>query len=348
MEILTKISMKKFLFVLLLSQQLFGQIQTISGKNIDVQDFENRIGFLMDSLQIAGMNIAVIENGKVSYVKSFGYRDFKSKTPMTNETYFEAASLSKPVFAYFVVKLAQQGKIDLDKPLWEYLPATNISDERYKKITAKMVLSHSTGLPNWSETNTMELKFEPGTNFSYSGEAYMYLARVVAQLTNSSLEDLDAVFQKEIAQKYHFQNFHFETNDLIESNFAKGYQNLKYVRDERDRKSFDAAGGLFSDINSYSEFLIRLINEEPDEMFTPITFLDANDPIRQFFQINFWTIGMGVAERFNGKNYWHAGNNLGYTNTFMINPEKKYGYVFFTNADQCNGMNKMIEKILWD
>ncbi|RTZ49361.1 hypothetical protein EJ377_01500 [Chryseobacterium arthrosphaerae] len=62
----------------------------------------------------------------------------------------------------------------------EYLPADNIEDERYKKITAKMVLSHTTGLPNWSETGKMQLQSEPGKQFSYSGEAYVYLGRVIA------------------------------------------------------------------------------------------------------------------------------------------------------------------------
>ena len=110
-------------------------------------------------------------------------------------TMFEACSMSKPVFAYLVLKLVEQGKLDLDKPLYDYLPEKFIcEDEDYpKQITARMILSHTSGLPNWrkgSEENESPLPiyFKPGTKFQYSGEGIYYLQRVVEHITNESLE----------------------------------------------------------------------------------------------------------------------------------------------------------------
>lgn len=339
--------MKKLIFFLFFSITSFAQIHTISGKKIPFQKFNHRIEFLMDSLKVTGMSIAIIENGKLAFKKSYGYANLESKLHTKNNTFFEAASLSKPVFAYFVLKLKSEGIIDLDKPLFEYLPNTKIKDERYKRITARMVLCHSTGLPNWSETDITELQFDPGTGFSYSGEAYIYLSQVIAKLNNKSLEDLDEIFQLQVANPLHLNNFYFKINQKIQSNLAHGYQNAKPVYDDRDRNTFDSAGGLLSDITSYTNFLIYLLQTKPIEMFTPMTKLNENDPIVQYFNIDSWTMGMGIAKRNDSENFWHAGNNLGYTNAFMINPQQKYGYVFFTNEDQCNAMNKLIEQMLW-
>ena len=107
-----------------------------------------------------------------------------TRAVLDEQSIFEAASLSKPVFAYFVMKLVDKGQLNLDTPLYKYMPYPDIEkDERYKFITARMVLTHQTGLPNWRyfdladssmhiKRGDLYLKFTPGTNFSYSGEAY--------------------------------------------------------------------------------------------------------------------------------------------------------------------------------
>ena len=106
---------------------------------------------------------------------------------------YEAASLSKPVLALGVLTLVQEGKLDLDRPLSTYLShayehqdnpfrpgATDaVSDPRFSKITARMVLSHTSGLPNWSHNGPLTLQSDPGTKWSYSGEGYVYLQAVV-------------------------------------------------------------------------------------------------------------------------------------------------------------------------
>jgi len=117
-----------------------------------------------------------------------------TKKPVTNETVFEAASLSKPVFAYGVLKLVDQGKLDLDTPLNKYLGNNYdvVDDPRINLITARHVLSHTSGFPNWRDndrTKNLLIHFTPGDKWSYSGEGMVYLSKVIEKITGLSLED---------------------------------------------------------------------------------------------------------------------------------------------------------------
>lgn len=111
---------------------------------------------LMDSTHVPGLSIAVIRGNNLRYSQGYGLTKADSTQRVTSATVFDAASLSKTVFAYAVLQLVEQGKIDLDKPLFEYLPYPDAAeDERYKKITARMVLSHRTGFPNWRKNRKL-------------------------------------------------------------------------------------------------------------------------------------------------------------------------------------------------
>ncbi|WP_162817939.1 serine hydrolase domain-containing protein [Niabella yanshanensis] len=335
--------------LILFTQAAQAQIQTYSGKKISAVAFTQQIIAAMDSLKVPGMSVAVINKGKIVFTKGLGWADIEQKKPVTPATFFEAASLSKPAFAFFVLTLAHKGVIDLDKPLFEYLPATHIADERYKKITARMVLAHTTGLPNWSEGAPMQLEAEPGARFSYSGEAYVYLAKVIAHLKGLTLETLDALYQKEVARQAGLKDFHFVMTPAIKNKLATPYQDNKKMSDDRNRHLFDPAGGLYANAGEYAKFLCHLMKQQPvlNEMMKPVIELEKDHIIRKLFGVDAWSMGLAVIPVNNTINYWHGGNNLGYTASFMINPEKKFGYVFFTNADQCNGMKQVLENILW-
>ena len=113
---------------------------------------------------------------------------------MSEETVFEAASLGKPVFAYAVLRLVDAGVIDLDRPLFDYLPIPDANNPRMKRVTARHVLSHTTGLPNWRQQPVRaRARHRTGqASFSYSGEGYFYLQRVVEALTRAALRPLHA------------------------------------------------------------------------------------------------------------------------------------------------------------
>src|SRR5271163_2080685 len=155
-----------------------------------ILQLERDVPELMKKDGVPGLAMVVIRNGKTTWVHGFGIKETTTGQPVTVETVFEAASLSKPVFAYGVLKLVEQGKLGLDVPLTTYLPKPYIAgDERLAKITARIVLSHRTGFPNWrGDDGLLPIYFSPGERFSYSGEGYIYLQHVVAQITGKPLD----------------------------------------------------------------------------------------------------------------------------------------------------------------
>jgi CubicO group peptidase (beta-lactamase class C family) len=122
--------------------------------------------------------------------QSVGITHADNPQEVTSETVFEAASLSKPVLAYLVLRLAQQKIIHLDRPLYEYsdfdFPPHIKEHAHYKKLTARMILSHQAGFPN----EALEFITTPGETFDYSGEAYRFLGFILEKMTNKSVEDL--------------------------------------------------------------------------------------------------------------------------------------------------------------
>src|SRR5260370_168114 len=105
---------------------------------------------VLDESFVQGMAIVLIRNGKVGWHRAFGFRDSESKKPVEYGTIFEAASMGKPVFAYAVMKLCERGVLNLDKPLTQYTPERYLEgDPRLDLITARHVLSHTSGFQNW-------------------------------------------------------------------------------------------------------------------------------------------------------------------------------------------------------
>ncbi|NIV95701.1 serine hydrolase, partial [candidate division KSB1 bacterium] len=154
-----------------------------------VSGLENLIPQLMDKAQIPGLSIALIKDAEVLWNGSFGVKSLESNQAVNDSTIFQAASLSKAVFAYAVLKMVERGDLLLDTPLSHYLP-DYVDDERIDQITARIVLSHTTGFPNWRPRDgDLEIHFMPGSKFSYSGEGYVYLQKVIEHITGLTLNE---------------------------------------------------------------------------------------------------------------------------------------------------------------
>ncbi|MBA2709010.1 MAG: beta-lactamase family protein [Tatlockia sp.] len=162
-------------------------------------------------------------------------RDVADKTVVKKDTIFEAASLSKPVFAYIVLKMVQNGELNLNTPLYEYYPEPKEGEgytekngfgppelrehPNYKKLTAGLILSHQAGLPNefLPQKNNPALpdfkyvSSDVGKKFDYSGEAYCFLLEVVQKITGKELEQL--------AQEIFLEMKEFAGNPMTHSSF---------------------------------------------------------------------------------------------------------------------------------
>ena len=135
--------------------------------------------------RLPGVSIAIIDAGTVRWEGQFGLKDIGTGEPVRRDTVFAACSNTKPVFAYAVLKLCEKGVMDLDVPLTKYTSRRFVEgDPRLDLITARHVLTHTTGFPNWRESGKpVPIQFAPGTQVQYSGEGFSYLQSVVHEVT---------------------------------------------------------------------------------------------------------------------------------------------------------------------
>ncbi len=182
---------------------------------------------------------------------------------VTPTTAFEAASLSKPVFAWLVLQLADEGVIDLDQPIAASVDYPRISDKvAYAKLTPRMVLTHRTGLPNWVDEQTpfhqrraqIPFKFPPGTAYSYSGEAFQLLQAFVEKKTNRSLQ---ALFKARLGSVMPHSTF---ASPIVAGSVAsRGYRSAKDPASGRDMTNLTkramAASSLVTTASDYAQFL---------------------------------------------------------------------------------------------
>jgi CubicO group peptidase (beta-lactamase class C family) len=132
---------------------------------------------------VPGAAAVVLDRGRVVQHLVAGTRDRTTGAPMTADTVTEAASLGKPVFAWAVLRLVAAGRLDLDRPLADYAAPPDLAPAA-RAVTARHVLSHTTGFPNWrSGTEPLAPAFTPGARFRYSGEGFYWLQRVVERVT---------------------------------------------------------------------------------------------------------------------------------------------------------------------
>jgi CubicO group peptidase (beta-lactamase class C family) len=237
-----------------------------------VAELEEQIPKLMGDAGVPGLSTAVIKDATLLWRRGFGMRDSESKAPFDNDTVFEVASASKPVFAYAVMKLCEKGVMDLDTPLTRYTPERFLKDDpRLELITARHCLSHTSGLPNWrSEEEPLKILFTPGEKWSYSGEGYSYLQSVVTHLTGT---DMAAYIKANILDPFGMTSSGYLWNDTMEKRMARGHDPEGKPLEMRKRPTgadvarYAAAGGLFATATDYARFLIEIIDPKPSDAF---------------------------------------------------------------------------------
>jgi CubicO group peptidase (beta-lactamase class C family) len=296
---------------------------------------------------VPGLAIALIRKGKTSWIRGFGVKETKTEIPVTEDTIFEAASLSKPVFAYGMLKLVEQEKLGLDTPLSTYLPQPYIQgDDRLDKITARIVLSHRTGFPNWrGDGKPLTIHFTPGERFSYSGEGYIYLQHVVEQITGKALNDYmtAAVFAP-----LGMTSSSYVWRPPFDERTATGHDGDGKPVPLWKPKEAGAASTLNTTAKDYALFVEAVLNGKGlkaatiREMETPQIALDPECRIcidrepKQLSTHLFWALGWGVQRTKEGDNLWHWGDNGAFKSFVMADLKTKAGVVMFANGE--NGL----------
>ena len=311
--------------------------------------------------RVPGLSVALIQDATLFWSGEFGIESVVSQTPVTEKTLFEAASLSKPVFAYAALKLCEAGLLELDRPLADYLPDLYIEDEpRLDLITMRHVLSHTPGFPNWREQGQpLRMIFTPGERFSYSGEGYMYLQAVIAHVTGQE----PAQFMRDaVLNRFGMYNSRFVLNGEEGALLAIGHDAQGQIAEKFLWKEMYAAASLHSTPVEFAKFLCAIMQPAPNgtadlseamitEMLSvQVQVSDAakrNDNVpEQSMRHNpnvGWGLGWGIQRTSAGVSIWHWGDNGNYRAFTLGHVADRYGIVIMTNGR--NGQ-KVIDHIL--
>ncbi|GMN08260.1 hypothetical protein MTsPCn5_36490 [Croceitalea sp. MTPC5] len=322
-------------------------IRTIKNTVLNADQIDGFIRSALDSSNIIGVSISIINDHSIVYSGHFGKKNANDTQKVDNETVYEVASLSKPVFSFFVLHQVQKGILDLDRPLYTYLPNPDISyDDRYKKITARMVLCHSTGFPNWrpKANDSLQLKFEPGSEYGYSGEGYEYLKNVLLHLLETDDKGLDRIFQKEVAEPLGLTNFSFTWSKRYEHKKAYGhidgkptnntYQNAFPFFVEQGPNLFASSYSLYSTSDAYARFLIALNQREILDGKTFDELLRPQIEMPLFPDTNTHRSLLSFTKQTpDGLRFFHTGDNSDFQAWTHFYPEKGFGMVILTNGD---------------
>lgn len=260
---------------------------------------------------------------------------------------FQAASLSKVVFATIVLKMVEDGEIDLDTPLYNYTDIDRFQNKEWaKELTARIVLTHRSGIPNWSDspssdswpTSTIEFDYKPDSCYIYSGEAFAFLQRAVEAIKGDEIEEI----AKEIVFKPLGMNLtSYMWIDSYDSLAVDGYNKLNQNRGTAKYPRANVAYTLRTCANDYTLFMQGLADgkiiskkslakmiEMPKEC--AIGYADNH---RECDAGIFWGLGVGMEQHPTlGQTLWHWGDNGSYKSIFILYPNSKISFIYMTNS----------------
>lgn len=364
------------IMVFALSLSCFGQsaafvnretIKRLDGSKTSSVEIERNVERLMKAANVTGLSVAIINDSKIAYVKSFGLRNKEKNEPLTERTVMYGASLTKAVFAYFVMQLVQEGTLDLDKPINEYLakPLPEYdkykdlaADERYKLITARMLLAHTAGFPNFrwiNENKKLDIKFAPGSLYSYSGEGINLLQFVIEEITKKKIGDM---IQERIFTPLAMTRTSMKWETRFEEDYAIGYDEAEKPLGHERRENPRAAGSMDTTVSDYARFVSAVMRNEnlkskyKNEMVKPQIQIFSKyqfpTPTRETTDENrvielSYGLGWGTFRTPFGKAYFKEGHDDGWENHSVCFPDKKIAVVLLSNSS--NG-DKIFKELL--
>jgi CubicO group peptidase (beta-lactamase class C family) len=346
-------------------------VKRLDGSTISASEIDTTVTRLIRAAKIPGAGIAIFNDQKIVYLKAYGYRDTEKALPLTPDSVITAASLSKSAFAYLVMQLVQENLLSLDKPVYQYLPLPLpeypeykdlAGDDRYKKITARMLLDHTSGFPNWRWINKdkkLNINFEPGSRFAYSGEGIMLLQYVIETMTNRSLAGL---MREHIFVPFGMARTSMVWEPRFESDFANAYDENGRSLGPQRRKYPDAAGSMQTTLSDYSRFLQAVMHgdglkkETRDEMLAPqIQILSkhefpslSNEPTEENKSIRLsYGLGWGLYWTPYDEAFFKEGHDDGLRHYAVCFDKPGIGLLIMTNSENGEGIYKeLLETLL--
>jgi CubicO group peptidase (beta-lactamase class C family) len=366
----------KFFSFLIVLVFIFGictaqQITRLDKSTISVAALDKKIKSLMQAANVHGLAITIFNSNEPVYKKTFGYKRADTKAPISSTTNFYGASLSKAVFAVLVMKFVEEGKLDLDKPLHEYLPKPiyeytptkkwhdNYNDLRqdssYKKITARMCLSHTTGFPNWRWDNPdqkLRLNYIPGSRYSYSGEGLVFLQVVLEYMLGKPLESM---VQEKIFIPLGMKMSSYTWQNKFEKDYCIGHKADGGLYEKDKDNEARSASTLETTLDDYTIFTKAVLKNSilkpasTKKMFTRQTRLRS---LQQFGPLRIrdstlndkinlgYGLGWVLLESPYGRGAFKEGHGDGFQHYSIIFPSQGKGIIIMSNSDNAESIFK--------
>jgi CubicO group peptidase (beta-lactamase class C family) len=288
---------------------------------------------------IRAIGFAIISDRTVSQIGFVSCCEQKTHT--TSDPVFQAASLGKPVFAYGILKLVKDGRLDLDRPLLSYLPdgylhrrnpfaihqapmTDLVTAPELGMVTARMVLSHTSGLPNWSNEN-LTFAFQPGTSWSYSGEGFMLLQQVAERITG---EKVDQLMRRMIFEPLKMTSSEFRWSPTFSASLVPGTSASGQPRQLQFPDPI-VPSSLYTTPGDYAKFITALLAD------VEILRLTTTAPVTVDGRLGLvWGLGWGLERAGDGLNLWHWGSNPGYKSFVMVSIKSGNGIVILTDNER--------------
>jgi len=296
----------------------------------------------MKQENVPTVGVCIIENSKIQQVSMFGNIEYHVPAPLN--TFFNLASLTKPLISTTTLILVSRGQWQLDEPLCHYWTDPDVANDTFnKKLTTRHVLSHQSGLPNWrgNETNgKLSFAFAPGSQWKYSGEGFEYLRKALENKYHVPIEKLvDSILFHPLGMKD--IRFYWDAN-MDTTRYAERYRADGSLYEKEKWYTANASNLVLSTVEDYGKFGVAVLkgkylsDEVQAEMIKPQAVLKNN---KEF------GLGWAMVKNLTTGGYalTHTGRNRGQNTVIILLPQKKKGIIVFTNGD--NG-DKVYEHII--
>lgn len=305
---------------------------------------------------VPSASVAYIADGRLVWTAVAGEQG--PGVPATNQTLYNIASLTKPIVAETILRMASQSKLHVDEPIYPLWVDPDIKDDPWNKLlTPRLCLSHQTGFANWRRmtNNTLTFKFQPGTRSSYSGEGYFYVARFAQNKTG---QPFDRLAQDYVLGPLGMKDTSFTTQDWFNDRLAQPYTNNSFVPPVLT-STWNAADLVETTVTDYAHFVAAVMRNEGLSpaiarqrlvMTRDWTTEDARQHVCAYETPGtacHISVGMGLGWQIiihNGVTIVdHSGSDTGVSTHAFFIPSKHVGAVIFTNGE--NG-SKVIGEIV--
>lgn len=344
----------------------------------------DRVAAIVERLMVAGrvtgIGVAIFNDNAIVYRRSFGMADVDTQRALDENTVMYAASFTKAMFGYLVMQLVEDDVIDLDTSIAEYLPqplpayekyADLAGDERWRRITPRMLLSHTSGLPNFrffdfdakvialNPNGKLRLRRDPGVAYGYSGEG-MNLLQFVLEAGLGL--DVGALMQTRVFDRFGMTRTSTTWREDFAANLANGHDESGTNLGHKIRQGTRAAGSVDSTLVDMSHFLRGMLRQEGlspagfAEMFKPqirirsrLQFPVSGDPVPfetetdrdDGIQLSYG-LGWGRYDTPHGPAYFKEGGDDGWVNHMIAFPEAGNGLVIMTNSSNSRAIFKAL------